>query len=90
MRSPFVFAPGKEQVVRLPFELPAPERPVSAVALAAHQPSPLARLLVEQIHALVAAAPRADAARRTPEPQPARAAAKENLALQAEGRRAKL
>jgi DNA-binding transcriptional LysR family regulator len=90
MRSPFVFAPGKEQVVRLPFELPAPERPVSAVALAAHQPSPLAQLLVEQIHALVAAAPRADAARRTPATQPTRATAQENLALQAEGRRATL
>jgi DNA-binding transcriptional LysR family regulator len=59
MRSPFVFAPGREQVVRLPFELPAPDRPVSAVSLRALQPSPLARLLVSEIHALVAAAPRA-------------------------------
>jgi DNA-binding transcriptional LysR family regulator len=68
MRSPFVFAPGREQVVRLPFELPAPERPVSAISMGAHQISPLAQVLVDQIRALVAAAPRADAVQRSGTP----------------------
>jgi len=90
MRSPFVFAPGKEQVVRLPFELPAPERPVSAVALSAQQPSPLAWRLVEQIRALVAAAPMAGAAGRTHAPEHTQANAQESLGLRAEGERAPL
>jgi DNA-binding transcriptional LysR family regulator len=72
MRSPFVFAPGREQVVRLPFELPAPERPVSAISMGAHQISPLAQMLVDQIRALVAAAPRADAVQRSGTPARAR------------------
>jgi DNA-binding transcriptional LysR family regulator len=87
MRSPYVFAPGSEQVVRLPFDLPAPERPVSAVSLSAHQPSPLAQMLVDQVRALVAAAPRAAAAQRSGTPGRARAAARESLTLHAAGQR---
>jgi DNA-binding transcriptional LysR family regulator len=90
MRSPHVFAPGKEQVVRLPFELPAPERPVSAISLGAQQPSPLAQMLVGQVRALVAAATRADSAQRSGTPGRVRAAAQERPTRDAKGRRARL
>jgi DNA-binding transcriptional LysR family regulator len=53
MRSQISFAPGKEFVVRLPFELPLTGTAVAAVSLASHEPSPLARQLVGHIRALV-------------------------------------
>jgi DNA-binding transcriptional LysR family regulator len=59
MRSQIEFAPGKEFLVRLPFELPMHASPVAAVTLASHQPSPLAQQLIDRIRAL-AAAPLAD------------------------------
>jgi DNA-binding transcriptional LysR family regulator len=53
MRSQVSFAPGKEFVVRLPFELPLPNTMVAAVSLKSHEPSPLAQRLVGHIRALV-------------------------------------
>lgn len=55
MRSQIDFAPGKGNVVRLPFDLPALSTGVSVVSLASHEPSPLARQLVAHIHDLAAA-----------------------------------
>jgi len=52
MRSQTVFAPGKEFLVRLPFDLAAPPTAVAAVSLKSHEPSPLSRLLVENIRAI--------------------------------------
>jgi DNA-binding transcriptional LysR family regulator len=52
MRSQTVFAPGKEFLVRLPFDLAAPPAAVAAVSLKSHEPSPLSRLLVENIRAI--------------------------------------
>jgi DNA-binding transcriptional LysR family regulator len=52
MRSQTVFAPGKEFLVRLPFDLAAPPTAVAAVSLKSHEPSPLLRLLVENIRAI--------------------------------------
>ena len=54
MRSQIAFAPGKELLVRLPFELQAPAKAVAAVSLKSHQPSPLARQLVAHIQAVTA------------------------------------
>lgn len=54
MRSQISFAPGKEFLVRLPFELPLPHTMVAAVSLKSHELSPLARQLVAQIRTLVA------------------------------------
>ena len=55
MRSQVVFAPGKEFLVRLPFELPAASTAVAAVMLKSHEPSPLAHQLVRHIRALTEA-----------------------------------
>jgi DNA-binding transcriptional LysR family regulator len=52
MRSQYVFAPGKEFLVRLPFELPIHGSIVAAVMLKSHEPSPLAQQLVAHIRAL--------------------------------------
>jgi hypothetical protein len=52
MRSQTVFAPGREFLVRLPFDLAAPPTAVAAVSLKSHEPSPLSRLLVEHIRAI--------------------------------------
>ena len=52
MRSQLSFAPGRQAVVRLPFELQSTPRPVSAVSLKAHQPSPLAEQFVAQVRGL--------------------------------------
>jgi DNA-binding transcriptional LysR family regulator len=52
MRSQISFAPGKEFLVRLPFELPISSSIVGAVTLKSHESSPLARQLVEHIRAL--------------------------------------
>jgi len=52
LRSQTVFAPGKEFLVRLPFDLPAAPTSVAAVSLKSHEPSPLSRLLVENIRAI--------------------------------------
>jgi DNA-binding transcriptional LysR family regulator len=49
MCSPIGFAPGKEFVVRLPFDLPVTSTSVAAVRLKSHEPSPLARLLLGHI-----------------------------------------
>ncbi len=53
MRSQINFAPGKEFLVRLPFELPITGDHVSAVMLKSHAPSPLAQQLVGHIRDLV-------------------------------------
>jgi DNA-binding transcriptional LysR family regulator len=54
MRSQLSFAPGKEFLVRLPFDLPVVGSDVSAVMLKSHAPSPLAQQLVGHIRDLVA------------------------------------
>jgi len=55
MRSQFEFAPGKNLLVRLPIELPSIARPVGAVTLRSHEPSPLAQQLVGHIRGLATA-----------------------------------
>jgi DNA-binding transcriptional LysR family regulator len=57
MRSQIDFAPGKEFVVRLPFELPVTPRAVAAVTLSSHEPSPLAQQLVDHVRDLAGKAP---------------------------------
>ena len=52
MRSQVEFAPGKEFLVRLPFELPSPTSLVAAVSLRSHEPGPLAQQLIGHIRAL--------------------------------------
>ena len=52
MRSQIDFAPGKDFLVRLPFEIETPERAVAAVTLKAHAPSPLAQQLIGNIRSL--------------------------------------
>lgn len=69
MRSGFEFAPQKALLTRLAFEIPAPVRPVGAVSMRAHEPSPLARQLIEHIRHL--AAPGLELV--APAPQPAQA-----------------
>ena len=54
MRSQIDFAPGKDFVVRLPFEIDTPPRPVAAVTLKAHAPSPLAQQLISHIRGMAA------------------------------------
>jgi DNA-binding transcriptional LysR family regulator len=64
MRSQVSFAPGKEFLVRLPYELPTSSSAVGAVMLSSHAPSPLAQQLIAHIRALTrsrAPAPRAPA-----------------------------
>ena len=56
MRSQISFAPGKEFLVRLPFELPVSSSIVGAVSLKSHEPSPLAQQLIAHIRALAAEA----------------------------------
>ena len=53
MRSQINFAPGKEFLVRLPFDLPITGNHVSAVMLKSHAPSPLAQQLLDHIHDMV-------------------------------------
>ena len=55
MRSQFEFAPDKNLLVRLPVELPSIARPVGAVTLRSHEPSPLAQQLVGHIRGLATA-----------------------------------
>ena len=57
MRSQTEFSPGKEFLVRLPFDLPMHASPVAAVTLASHQPSPLAQQLIDRIRAMATAPP---------------------------------
>jgi DNA-binding transcriptional LysR family regulator len=52
MRSQVEFAPGKEFLLRLPFELKAPSSMVAAVSLRTHSPSPLAAQLVAEIRSM--------------------------------------
>lgn len=52
MRSQVSFAPGKEFLVRLPFDLPVAGSIVGAVMLKSHELSPLARQLVAHIQSL--------------------------------------
>jgi len=65
MRSQVSFAPGKELLVRLPFDLPIEGSMVGAVTLKSHEPSPLARQLIAHIRdmAAVPEAPVTDARR---------------------------
>jgi DNA-binding transcriptional LysR family regulator len=63
MRSQISFAPGRDFLVRLPFDLPIEGSSVAAVTLKSHEPSPLAQQLIAHIRDL-ATAP------ETPEPQP--------------------
>jgi len=55
LRSQTSFAPGKEFLVRLPFDLPAPPTTVAAVSLQSHEPSPLTQQLIAQIRAMACA-----------------------------------
>jgi DNA-binding transcriptional LysR family regulator len=55
LRSQVEFAPGKEFLVRLPFELPTIAKAVGAVSLKSHESSPLAQQLVTHIRSLVTA-----------------------------------
>jgi DNA-binding transcriptional LysR family regulator len=57
MRSQISFAPGKEFLVRLPFELPLSSSIVGAVSLKSHELSPLAQQLIAHIRALTGEAP---------------------------------
>jgi DNA-binding transcriptional LysR family regulator len=59
MRSQISFAPGKEFLVRLPFELPLSSSIVGAVSLKSHALSPLAQQLIAHIRALTGEAPTA-------------------------------
>jgi len=52
MRSQVEFAPGKEFLVRLPFQISTPARAVAAVSLKSHAPSPIAQQLVGHIRSL--------------------------------------
>ena len=54
-RSQIAFAPGKEFLVRLAFDLPTTASAVGAVSLKLHQPSPLAQQLVAHIRELATA-----------------------------------
>ena len=54
MRSEVDFAPGKELLARLPFDIAAPDKAVSAVTLKSHATSPLAQLLIAHMRELVA------------------------------------
>jgi DNA-binding transcriptional LysR family regulator len=56
MRSQIDFAPGKDFLVRLPFDIDTPARAVAAVTLKAHAPSPLAQQLIGHIIAMAGAA----------------------------------
>lgn len=56
MRSPYDFAPDKNLLVRLPFELGSAPSAVSAVSMHAHEPRPLGTQLVAHIRSLVSAA----------------------------------
>ncbi len=67
MRSQISFAPGKEFLVRLPFDLPMEGSLVAAVTLKAHEPSPLAQQLIAHIQDL-ADEPPAGAGEPTREP----------------------
>lgn len=67
MRSQVSFAPGKDFLVRLPFELPFSSGSVGAVTLKSHAPSPLAQLLIGHIRDLANPSPApADALRELP------------------------
>ncbi len=58
MRSQIEFAPGKEFLVRLPFELPTVAAAVAAVSLMSREISPLAQQLVDHIRHLAQPATR--------------------------------
>lgn len=67
MRSQISFAPGKEFLVRLPFDLPIEGSIVAAVSLKLHEPSPLAQQLIAHIRDLAAEPPAgADERKRAP------------------------
>jgi DNA-binding transcriptional LysR family regulator len=51
MRSQHEFAPGKNLLVRLPFELTQARSAVSAVSMRAHEPTPLGQQLIAHIRA---------------------------------------
>jgi DNA-binding transcriptional LysR family regulator len=56
MRSQVEFAPGRQFLVRLPFELPSPDSLVAAVSLRSHAQSPLAQQLIGHIRDLAGTA----------------------------------
>jgi DNA-binding transcriptional LysR family regulator len=64
MRSQIDFAPGKDFLVRLPFELAASSSAVAALSLKSHALSPLAQQMIRQVQLL--ASPHARPARRAP------------------------
>ena len=51
MRSQFEFAPGKNLLVRLPFELTQTRTAVSAVTMRSREPTPLAQQFIAHIRA---------------------------------------
>lgn len=52
IRSQIEFAPGKQFIVRLPYELPAPATSVAAVSLRARELSPLAQQFIGHVRSL--------------------------------------
>ena len=52
MRSQVEFAPGKQFIVRLPYELPAPATSVAAVSLRTRELSPLAQQFISHVRSL--------------------------------------
>lgn len=61
LRSQIDFTPGKDFLVRLPFELPTIAKAVGAVSLKSHDASPLAQQFVAHVRDLVAAGGRTGA-----------------------------
>ena len=58
LRSQIALAPGKDLLVRLPFELPVPCSAVGTVTLRSHPPGPLAEQLIAHIRCLGGTVPR--------------------------------
>lgn len=52
MRSQVEFAPGKQLIVRLPYDLPAPASSVAALSLRTRDPVPLAQQLISHVRSL--------------------------------------
>jgi DNA-binding transcriptional LysR family regulator len=55
MRSQIDFAPGKDFLVRMPFEIEGPQHAVAAVTLKAHAPSPLAQQFIGHLLSVASA-----------------------------------
>jgi hypothetical protein len=52
LRSQVEFAPGKQFIVRLPYELPAPATSVAAVSLRTREPGPLAQQFIGHVRSM--------------------------------------